>query len=33
LRARQLVDQATQEWLGLAVYWLTAKTDTLFPAP
>jgi uncharacterized SAM-binding protein YcdF (DUF218 family) len=33
LRALQLVDEATHEWLGLAVYWLTAKTDTLFPAP
>ena len=33
LRALQLVDQATHEWLGLAVYWLTAKIDTLFPAP
>jgi len=33
LRALQLVDEATHEWFGLAVYWLTAKTDTLFPAP
>lgn len=32
LRALQLVDQATHEWLGLAFHWLTAKTDTLFPA-
>ncbi|MCA3562752.1 MAG: YdcF family protein [Methylocystis sp.] len=24
---------ATREWLGLLVYWLTGKTDALFPAP
>jgi uncharacterized SAM-binding protein YcdF (DUF218 family) len=33
LKALQLVDEATHEWFGLAVYWLTARTDTLFPAP
>ncbi len=26
-------DVAVKEWIGLAVYWLTGKTDTLFPAP
>ncbi len=24
---------ATREWLGLLVYWVTGKTDALFPAP
>ncbi len=24
---------ATREWLGLLVYWLTGKSDSLFPAP
>lgn len=26
-------DIALKEWLGLAVYWLTGKTGTLFPGP
>ena len=27
------LDDATHEWLGLLVYYLTGKTDALFPAP
>ena len=27
------IDAATKEWLGLLVYWLTGKTNALFPAP
>jgi uncharacterized SAM-binding protein YcdF (DUF218 family) len=27
------VDRAAHEWTGLIVYWLTGKTDTLFPSP
>jgi uncharacterized SAM-binding protein YcdF (DUF218 family) len=27
------VDMASREWVGLFVYWLTGRTDTLFPAP
>ena len=26
-------DLATREWIGLLAYWLTGKTDALFPAP
>lgn len=29
----KLVDFAAHEWIGLAVYRLTGKTDALFPAP
>jgi uncharacterized SAM-binding protein YcdF (DUF218 family) len=29
----ELVDAATHEWIGLVAYWLTGKTDALFPAP
>lgn len=29
----QLAEAAVHEWLGLAAYWLTGKTDALFPAP
>lgn len=28
-----LAETALHEWLGLAAYWLTGKTDALFPAP
>ena len=28
-----LVDVATREWMGLAAYWLSGRTDALFPAP
>jgi len=28
-----LVEFAAHEWFGLAAYWLTGKTDALFPAP
>lgn len=28
-----LMELATHEWVGLAAYWLTGKTDALFPAP
>jgi uncharacterized SAM-binding protein YcdF (DUF218 family) len=28
-----LAEAATHEWAGLLVYWLTGKTDALFPAP
>lgn len=31
--ALNLVDAAVHEWGGLVVYWLTGKTDALFPAP
>ncbi len=27
------LDQATHEWIGLAVYWLTGRSDALFPGP
>jgi uncharacterized SAM-binding protein YcdF (DUF218 family) len=27
------VDTATREWVGLLAYWLTGRTDMLFPAP
>jgi uncharacterized SAM-binding protein YcdF (DUF218 family) len=27
------VDVATREWVGLLAYWLTGRTDALFPAP
>jgi uncharacterized SAM-binding protein YcdF (DUF218 family) len=27
------LDLAVHEWLGLAVYWATGRTDTLFPGP
>ena len=27
------VDVAAREWAGLLAYWLTGRTDTLFPAP
>ena len=27
------VDVATREWVGLFAYWLTGRTDALFPAP
>ena len=26
-------DTAVREWTGLLVYWLTGKSDALFPAP
>jgi hypothetical protein len=29
----RLVGAAAHEWVGLVVYWLTGKTDALFPAP
>ncbi len=28
-----ITDIATKEWLGLAVYWLTSRVNTLYPAP
>jgi uncharacterized SAM-binding protein YcdF (DUF218 family) len=28
-----LAEAAAHEWIGLLVYWLTGKTDALFPAP
>jgi uncharacterized SAM-binding protein YcdF (DUF218 family) len=28
-----LAEFAAHEWVGLAAYWLTGKTDALFPAP
>ncbi len=28
-----LLEFATHEWVGLLAYWLTGKTDALFPAP
>lgn len=27
------VDAAVREWIGLVAYWLTRRTDALFPAP
>ncbi|MEG6509771.1 YdcF family protein [Methyloligella sp. 2.7D] len=27
------VDMASREWVGLFAYWLTGRTDALFPAP
>jgi uncharacterized SAM-binding protein YcdF (DUF218 family) len=27
------VDTAVREWIGLAAYWITGKTDAFFPAP
>jgi uncharacterized SAM-binding protein YcdF (DUF218 family) len=27
------LDLAVHEWLGLAVYWATGRTDSLFPGP
>jgi len=33
LGAMTLVESAAHEWAGLIAYWLTGKTDTLFPAP
>jgi uncharacterized SAM-binding protein YcdF (DUF218 family) len=27
------VDVASREWVGLLAYWLTGRTDALFPAP
>jgi hypothetical protein len=27
------VDTAMREWVGLVAYWLTGRTDALFPAP
>ena len=27
------VDTATREWVGLLAYWLTGRSDALFPAP
>ena len=27
------VDTAVREWMGLAAYWITGKTDAFFPAP
>jgi uncharacterized SAM-binding protein YcdF (DUF218 family) len=29
----ELVDTAAHEWIGLVGYWLTGKTNALFPAP
>ena len=29
----RLVDTAAREWIGLVAYWLTGRTDSLFPAP
>lgn len=28
-----MLDIGTREWIGLLAYWLTGKTDALFPAP
>ena len=28
-----MLDLGVREWIGLLAYWLTGKTDTLFPAP
>lgn len=28
-----MIDVAVREWTGLLAYWLTGKTDALFPAP
>jgi len=27
------LDEVTHEWVGLVVYWLTGRTDALFPGP
>ena len=27
------LDQALREWVGLMAYWLTGRSDALFPAP
>lgn len=32
-KAIAVVDFAAHEWVGLAAYWLTGKTNALFPAP
>jgi uncharacterized SAM-binding protein YcdF (DUF218 family) len=32
-RAMRNLDTAAHEWTGLVGYWLTGKTDALFPAP
>jgi uncharacterized SAM-binding protein YcdF (DUF218 family) len=32
-RSFALVETAAHEWVGLAAYWLTGKTDAFFPAP
>jgi uncharacterized SAM-binding protein YcdF (DUF218 family) len=32
-RAMRNLDTAAHEWIGLIGYWLTGKTDALFPAP
>jgi uncharacterized SAM-binding protein YcdF (DUF218 family) len=32
-RSMRNVDTAAHEWIGLIGYWLTGKTDALFPAP
>jgi uncharacterized SAM-binding protein YcdF (DUF218 family) len=32
-RAIGVVQFATHEWIGLIIYWLTGKTNALFPAP
>ena len=32
-KAISLVDFAAHEWTGLVVYWLTGKSNALFPAP
>jgi hypothetical protein len=28
-----MLDLGVREWIGLLAYWLTGKTDALFPAP
>jgi uncharacterized SAM-binding protein YcdF (DUF218 family) len=33
LRGLSIFDLATHEWTGLFFYWLTGRTDVLFPAP
>lgn len=33
LRGWHLLDDASKEWIGLVVYWLTGRTSELFPAP
>lgn len=32
-KALGLVESAAHEWAGLVAYWMTGKTDALFPAP
>jgi uncharacterized SAM-binding protein YcdF (DUF218 family) len=32
-RSFEVLEFATHEWVGLLAYWLTGKTDALFPAP